>query len=347
MCKGDCKSPLQVASYFVYLSHKIRQAAVVLGGIILVAKRKLKHAATVAILLLLALALSQYQDLFLLLVAIDRQAVRPVAATASIEPTVAEHPFGRPITETLPWETDAAFQELCAQQGANIRMGAFATTLPDPLPGEEFNFARAAEIVAGHVIQPNQIFSMNSVIGPFDASKGFREGPIYVGGQVARGMGGGVCKMATTLYNVAILADLPILARRNHSMLVPYANPGQDATISSMGIDLKFKNDTGHPIVVWAKTVDYTLYVAFYGQRVPPQVTWHHEVLQVQERPITRRLNPKLAPGEEQVVIPGSEGITVKSWLVLSYPDGRVVTRDLGIDWYRPMPRVVEHGPAN
>lgn len=318
-----------------------------IGGSILVTKQKLKHAATIAIFILLAIALAQYQNVFLLLIALDRQAIRPVAVTALSEPTVAEHPFGQPVTESLPWESDPAFQALRAQHGANIRMGAFATTLPDPLPGEEFNFARAADIVAGHVIQPNQVFSMAKVIGPFDASKGFREGPIYVGGQVARGMGGGVCKMATTLYNVAILADLPIVARRNHSMLVPYANPGQDATISSMGLDLKFKNDTGHPVIIWAKAVGYTLYVAAYGQRVPPEITWHHEILQVQERPVVRRFNPKLATGKEQVVIPGAEGITVKSWLVLSYPDGRVITRDLGIDWYRPMPRVVEFGPED
>lgn len=300
-----------------------------------------------ATFILLALVLAQYQDLFLLLVAIDRQAVRPVAATALSEPTVAEHPFSRPVTDPLPWETIPAFQELCFQHGAAIRMGAFATTLPNPLPGEAFNFTRAAEIVAGFVIQPSQIFSMNKVIGPFDASRGFREGAIYIGGQIGRGMGGGVCKMASTLYNVAILADLPIIARRNHSMLVPYANPGQDATVSSSGIDLKFKNDTGHPIIVWADVVDATLYVAFYGQRVPPCVSWHHEVLQVQERPEVRRPNPQLAPGEERVIIPGSEGITVKSWVVLRYSDGRVITRNLGIDWYRPMTRVVEYGPAN
>lgn len=310
-------------------------------------KRKLKESAVLAAFLLLTLMFAQFEDSFLLLVTLDRQAVRPLVAAAFFEPTVSEHPFGRKIDDRLPWEPEPAFVELRERYGARVRMGAFATTLPDPLPGEDHNFARAAEIVAGHVIEPNQVFSMLQVIGPFNASKGFREGPVYVDGQIVRGMGGGVCKMATTLYNVAILADLPVVARRNHSMLVPYANPGQDATVSSRGVDLKFKNDTGYPILVWAQAIDYTLYVAFYGQRTPPEVTWHHDVLQVQERPIIRRLNRQLARGEEKVVIPGSEGIAVKSWLELRYSDGRVVNRNLGIDWYRPMARVVEYGPKD
>jgi len=309
-------------------------------------RQKGRHALILATYLFLAMWFAYYRELCLLLVALDRQLVRPLAVPAWSQPTVTEHPFSRPVAGPLPWEDDPAFQELCALHGAHIRMGAYATTLPDPHPGEEHNFKRAAELVAGHVIQPNEVFSMLQDIGPFDASKGFREGLVYVGGRVVRGMGGGVCKMATTLYNVAILADLPIVARRNHSMLVPYANPGQDATVSSSGIDLKFRNDTGHPIVIWAAAIDRTVYVAFYGQRVPPEVTWHHEVLQVQERPVVRRFNPELAPGEERVVVPGSEGITVKSWVELRYPDGRSARRDLGIDWYRPMARIIEYGPA-
>ncbi|NLY54163.1 MAG: hypothetical protein GX060_06070 [Firmicutes bacterium] len=297
--------------------------------------------------LLCSIGLSWHADLFLLLLMLDRQAIRAVPTTALAEPTVARHPYARPVIEALPWEKEAAVQRLLAEHGATIRMGAFATTLPDPLPGEEHNVAHVADLLAGTVVQPGQVFSMNETLGPYTSERGFREGIVYIGGQVGRGVGGGVCKMATTLYNVAILADLPVIARRNHSMLVPYANPGQDATVSSSGVDLKFKNDTDHPIVIWAAKEDATLYVAFYGQRKPPVVTWHHEVLQVQERPLVRRMNTELAPGEERVLIPGAEGIAVKSWVVVRYADGKSITRNLGVDWYRPMPRVVEYGPPH
>lgn len=277
------------------------------------------------------------------LISIDR--LMPNFATV-FDPTIASHPFGKPIDGPLLWEELGTFQEQRDQLGANIRMATFATTLPDPLPGEDFNFAHAADLLAGTVVQPGQTFSMNGTLGPYSTARGYQEGPIYIGTQIARGVGGGVCKMATTLYNVAVLADLPITSRRNHSMQVPYANPGQDATVSEGKIDLAFKNDTDKPILIWADTKGFTLYLAIYGQRMPPQVTWHHEILHIEERPTIRRPNSSLAQGEEKVIIAGAEGITVESWIDLVYPGGETKTRNLGTDWYRPMARLIEYGPT-
>jgi vancomycin resistance protein YoaR len=38
-----------------------------------------------------------------------------------------------------------------------------------------------------------------------------------------------------TLYNTAVMADLEIVFRRNHSMPVTYIDKGLDATINSVG----------------------------------------------------------------------------------------------------------------
>lgn len=286
------------------------------------------------------------QDIALIMLQMDRQ-MSVATATLQIDPTIANHPFGRPVEGKLQWESDSSFQEQLQQYSVKNRIAAFETTLPDPLPGEDFNFAHAADLLRGLVVASGEVFSMNRSIGPYSRERGFREGPIYVGTNILRGVGGGVCKMATTLYNTAILADLPIIARRNHGMLVPYANPGQDATVSYGKVDLQFRNDTGHPLLIWADTEGVTLYVAFYGQKVAPTVSWHHEIIYLQERPLLRRYNPALPPGSEQVVIAGSEGIGVRSWVTLQYSNGQSKTRNLGADWYRPMPRVVEFGPRN
>ena len=67
------------------------------------------------------------------------------------------------------------------------------TTLPDPLPGEEYNVGLAARMLAGTVVQVGQVFSMNGTLGPRTKEKGFREGPAYSGGQIIRVTGGGIC----------------------------------------------------------------------------------------------------------------------------------------------------------
>lgn len=268
---------------------------------------------------------------------------RATAPPKSTRPADA-HPFSGSVNGGLMWEGSPPFQELCKQHGAVIRMGAFRTVLPNPLPGEEYNVALGADMLAGRVLQPGQAFSLNQALGARNRSRGFQEGPAYSGGQVIRVIGGGICKIATTLYNVSVLADVEIVQRRAHSMLVPYVPPGQDATISS-GLDFVFRNNTDKPIVLWADTKGRTLFMAMYGGRVPPKVKWHHEVIDRQETWTVYQYNPKLKPGEEKEIVEGAEGVVVKSWLTLEYPGGKVETRQLGIDHYRPMPRVVERGP--
>ncbi|MGE5599081.1 MAG: VanW family protein, partial [Bacteroidota bacterium] len=121
--------------------------------------------------------------------------------------------------------------------------------------------------------------------------------------------------------------------------------PGQDATVTYGVADLKFRNDTGAPLLLWADTVGKTLYMAVYGRR-PPRVVWHHEILARQPARTVCRTNARLSPGTERMAQAGADGLTVRSWLTLIYPGGRTVTRNLGVDRYRPLPRLVERGPS-
>lgn len=254
------------------------------------------------------------------------------------------HPYGNPVEGPLMWEFDDKLQELKAKHMAFVRMAAFQAKLPDPLPGELQNIAHAADLLRGIVVQPGNIFSMNKTIGPYTRERGFKDGPTYMGSRVVKTVGGGVCKIASLLYNVAILANLRIIERRPHGMLVPYVPPGQDATVYYGVIDFKFKNDTENPIIIWSDTKEDILYMALYGSVIPPKVRWHHQILNRQKYRTIYRNNPDLQPGEKKVIIPGSDGLTVKSWLTIEYPDGKIKTKKLGIDYYRPMTRVVERG---
>jgi hypothetical protein len=109
--------------------------------------------------------------------------------------------------------------------------------LKDPLPGEESNVHLAAKILSGAIVNPGEIFSQNERIGPYSESRGFQKGPTYNGSKLSTTIGGGVCKIASTLYNAAILSNLPIVERHPHGMPVPYVPYGQDATVSYGKID--------------------------------------------------------------------------------------------------------------
>jgi vancomycin resistance protein YoaR len=247
-------------------------------------------------------------------------------------------------TEQLMWEKDPKFLTKKEKYKCNVRLAAYKTVLPDPMPGEEYNVGIAADMLACVIIEPEEIFSQNETVGPYTTSRGFKKGPTYSGGNLITTIGGGVCKIASTLYNVVTLSNLKVIERYNHSMMVSYVPLGQDATVYYGSRDLRFQNNTDHPIMIWAKAKDDTLYIAFYGREAPPKVTWHHEILDSQETHNHTRYNDELPKGQKKVVYEGYHGYTVKSWLTIEYKDGKKKTKNLGIDYYKPLPGLIEVG---
>jgi vancomycin resistance protein VanW len=246
------------------------------------------------------------------------------------------------LNKSMPWEKEENFIAAKQKNGTPVLVAGYCTVLKDPLPGEEYNVHLAASKLAGIIIKPGQVFSQNSQIGPYTESRGFRKGPTYSGSHVTTTIGGGVCKIASTVYNVAILSNLQIVERHAHGMPVPYVPYGQDATVAYGGKDIKFKNNTSSPILIWAKGIDNVLYMAFYSTEEAPKVEWHHERLKTYKAPSIFKTNPDLIPGTEKVVLEGMDGAVVRSWCTVQQKDGTVITRNLGNSSYSPLPNIIE-----
>ncbi|NLM45877.1 MAG: VanW family protein [Firmicutes bacterium] len=105
--------------------------------------------------------------------------------------------------------------------------------------GRTDNLYVAAKYMNGYVLAPGDVFSFNKVTGPRTFERGYSMAPV-VGGM---GIGGGVCQVATTVYNAALLAGMEIVERHPHSIRVGYVPPGRDATVTDF-IDFKFRNST-------------------------------------------------------------------------------------------------------
>lgn len=250
------------------------------------------------------------------------------------------------VVTVFPWENDPEFKKAQVENNYPVLMAGFCTVLRDPLPGEENNVHLGARMLAGTVLKPGQVFSQNQAIGPYNQRRGFGVGPVYIANKVSTTVGGGVCKIASTLYNVAILSDLPVIERHAHGMPVPYVPYGQDATVAYGVRDFKFKNGTSFPILIWAQGVDNRLYIAFYGAEKAPQVQWHHEMLKIIKTYKTYRKNHDLPENIEKTVIPGMDGAIVKSWVTVTYLDGSSKTKNLGRSYYNCMPYLIEKGTA-
>ena len=97
---------------------------------------------------------------------------------------------------------------------------------------------------------PEEVFSYLKVVGPYGAANGYRPAPIYLKGVSSTANGGGVCQLASTLYNAQLRAGLNTIYRTNHTFAPNYVPKGLDATVYSTTTDFKFKNQYSYPVYI-------------------------------------------------------------------------------------------------
>ncbi|MCY0865001.1 MAG: VanW family protein [Sulfobacillus sp.] len=211
-------------------------------------------------------------------------------------------------------------------------------------PSQAKNIELVAQRLNGTVVKPGQIFSYYARVGPYTAENGFGWGRMFVGDRIVPSIGGGVCQGSSTLYAALLRTGLPIIERHHHGLTVPYLPPGEDATVASDYLDFRFKNNRTTPILITAQAGQRHLTVAIWGATPGPEIVVKHQILAEYPFKIVKRVDPKLKPGQEQVLAPGQKGVSVKTWLEIKTPHG-TETRDLGIDRYRPSPRIIAVGP--
>ncbi|MGI6752178.1 MAG: VanW family protein [Anaerovoracaceae bacterium] len=256
--------------------------------------------------------------------------------------TAVDSPSISGIIYNLPWDDDAKFLISQKENNSPVLMAAYCTVFNDPSPDEESNVKLAADYLSGSIISPGEVFSQNEKLGPYTEEKGYKAGQSYLGSSITKTVGGGVCKVATTLYNVSVAAGLEVVERYNHFMPVSYVPHGQDATVSYGSKDLKFRNNTEEPILIWAKGIGNKLYIAFYGKKEPPDVEWGHQILNRIEAPKDYVTNTALPKGEERIIVEGADGLAVESWITFTYADGKKEIKSMGISQYWPMPYLIE-----
>ena len=116
------------------------------------------------------------------------------------------------------------------------------------------------------IVMPGETFSTEKAIGPTTLETGFVAANTYVNGEVVPGIGGGVCQVASTLYNTILTSGIIPIERLNHMMPVSYVPIGLDATLADNLIDLKFTNEFDYPIVINSYTSNNHLTIEFWSK---------------------------------------------------------------------------------
>lgn len=136
-------------------------------------------------------------------------------------------------------------------------MASFSTVIGDNSAGRLTNIRITCGIINGTIIDPNETFSFNEIVGKPTAERGYQEAKVIIDHKTETGIGGGNCQVSSTLYN-AVLAvpSLTVVERSEHGKEVGYVPKGKDAAVSYGSLDFKFKNTTSHKIKINIGTDD-------------------------------------------------------------------------------------------
>lgn len=224
---------------------------------------------------------------------------------------------------------------------------AFTTHFPSRMISRNSNIKLASSKLNGVVLLPGERMSFNQTVGRRTIEGGFKEAGIYKNGKHDHGVGGGICQVSSTLYNAALISDLGIRSRHNHSMPVAYLPVGRDATVDYGALDLVIENTYQTPVAISSVYKNGALTFMVLGKKDPGLsvkiVTEGHKSW---DRGVKVSQDKSLKPGRFRVTDKGSSGHSIFTYRLV-YKDGKLVKREpLGRSFYPGAPRLIaSNGP--
>lgn len=229
------------------------------------------------------------------------------------------------------------------------KIGTFRTTYNAGNVSRSRNLANAARLINGHVINPGKTFSVHDAISPLTEENGYYAAPSYNNGEVVDSIGGGVCQVSTTLYNAVLRAELEVVERSPHSMVVNYVEPSMDAAIAGDYKDFKFKNNTDVPLFIEGGTEAGTIYFTIYGEETrSPQrkVTFKSETTETIQPGADKVTYDKTKPTSYRSVTQEAHiGYKAVLWKIVK-ENGKTKKTQVNASTYQAVPRYVVRGAA-
>jgi vancomycin resistance protein YoaR len=213
------------------------------------------------------------------------------------------------------------------------------------IPNRLHNVRLVAHLVDDKLIPPGAVFSFNTTTGDRNAAKGFLEAPVIINGELSTGLGGGVCQVSTTVFNAAYEGGLPIVERHNHALYISHYPQGRDATVNYPDVDLKFRNDSGHWLLLRMTIGDSSLVATLYGSPLHRKIVSDTGALVVNGAPPLKKVkDPELLKGQTVVDDPGAPSLSTQVERKVYAPGGKLLYDDVFHSYYVASAKVVRVG---
>jgi vancomycin resistance protein YoaR len=216
------------------------------------------------------------------------------------------------------------------------------TSFAGSIPERAHNIGLALSRINGSLVAPGQVFSFNKALGPTTLASGFQWGFGYTtngdgSSAVVPSVAGGICQVATTLFQPVFFAGYEIEERHWHMFpMAHYVDNGYiglDATVSpDDGLDFQFMNDTDHALLIVAGVKGNNAEIQLIGTQPDWSVKVDPEkITDIQPAPTTKDVtqSPLFAKGRQIILEEAQQGLTSHVVRHVTYPDGHERTLNM------------------
>ena len=171
-------------------------------------------------------------------------------------------------TVTLQFEETAAdlTKEDVEDLGIKERVSEFSTPITNEAVRTN-NLKVGAKSINGIIVLPGETFSLIDALEPISEEKGYGAAGMIVNGVLKDRLGGGLSQVSTTVYNAAFFAGMEDVEHKPHSQYFSRYPEGREATIAIPSVDMKFRNDSDHGIMIESWVGDGQFNVVFWGTK--------------------------------------------------------------------------------
>lgn len=257
---------------------------------------------------------------------------------------------GSPTTQAIEIVLQPVKSQITAESLKTIQapIASFYTAYNDTDSNRNQNLILAAEKI-NCVLLPGEVFSLGEQLEPITAEAGYFNSKVILNGKLEEGIGGGVCQIASTLYNAVLLSNLDITMRANHSLPVAYVPLGRDATYATGSIDFQFQNNSDYPLFIESYCENNRVYVnLFSDSSLKPsydEIKFTSETVETIDPPPTEYIkDPTMEMGKMVTEVTPLTGKTIKLYK-LYYKDDELVNKErVNTSYYRARGEVVRIG---
>ncbi len=262
-----------------------------------------------------------------------------------------------PIPTAIPTATPIPIPYIAGRLGDVL--GESITSYAGSIASRAHNVQLATRLINGAKVPPGGVFSFDDVVGDQTEAHGFQVAWGIVNGkdgvpETIHADAGGICQVATTVFQSAYWAGLPMVRRFHHLYWIahygqpPYGGLGLDATVDFAPVDLQFQNTTSDWIRLDATYDSSHVHVRVVGVNPGWKVTAGAPKITnlVKTDPtLVRRPDPTMNPGQQLYIETAQDGfdVTVER-LVKLKSTGELVDRYVFMNHYEMARNVMVYG---